>query len=147
MDKTLQPSREALVAGYIRYAEALSVGVPPATPEMSAAESAYDAVERVVRRGPASEAWMLTQAVLRAAPNDRLDVYAAGVLESLVRGQGTALVAEIESAAAGDERFRWALGRIWLTEGDLPADVMGRIVQASGGAIQPLPRNKEARER
>jgi hypothetical protein len=90
---------------------------------------------------------MLTQAVLRAAPNDRLDVYAAGVLESLVRGQGTALVAEIESAAAGDERFRWALGRIWLTEGDLPPDVMGRIVQASGGAIQPLPRNKEARER
>lgn len=133
-----------LVAGYVQYAEALSAGVPPDTVEMDSAEAAYAAVERDVRRGPASRAWELTRAVLRAAPDERLGVYAAGLLEDLVRHQGAALVDTIEAEAALDERFRWALGGVWLTEGELPQPVIERIVRASGGAIRPLTRERDA---
>ena len=52
-----------------------------------------------------------------------------------VRDHGAALEAEVRR----DARFRWALGCIWLSHGSLPRDVLRRIVDASGGAIDPLP--------
>ena len=55
-----------------------------------------------------------------------------------MRLRGSELVDVIEQRAEGDERFRWALGEIWLAEGDLPPDALARIVRASGGRIKPL---------
>ena len=131
---------EAVVAGYLRHSAALRARDDgriwdPADPDTAA----YDALHRLVFGGPAAEAWPLVLALLRATPDGELDVQAAGPLEDLVRVHGAALVGEVEAEAARDERFRWALGCIWLREGDLPPDVLRRVVAASGGAIKPLP--------
>ena len=140
MSDTATPEidREALVTGYLRFAEALGRGVPDDTAEMEAADDAYRAVAKFITHGPARLAWDLVVNILRRAPDDRLDVYAAGPLEDLVRCHGVELVNLIEHEAARDERFRWALGCVWLTVGELPAVTMERIVRASDGEIKPL---------
>lgn len=134
-----------LVAGYVAYSEWL---LGPAkteseldnqSPEVLAAEKAFNATEDVLQNGPPAHAWELTRAVLRAVPDEQLDVYAAGILEDLVRRWGPELVGQIEREAAADERFRWALGEIWLSVADLPPDALSRVVAASGGAIHPFP--------
>jgi hypothetical protein len=76
--------------------------------------------------------------VLRQAPDDRLGVYAAGVLEDLVRRRGAELVREIELEAGSDHRFEWALGGIWLDGANLPPEVVARVIRASGGKIRLL---------
>lgn len=135
---TPEIDRETLVAGYIRFAEALGRGVPDDTAETEAASDAYSAVEQIITHGPAGLAWDLVVEILRRAPDDRLDVYGVGPLEDLVRLHGVELVDVIEREAARDERFRWALGCVWLTVGELPARTMTRIVRASDGEIRPL---------
>jgi hypothetical protein len=127
-----------LIAAYVKYAEALSHSVPEDTPEMDAAARSYAEVERVISDGSAPRAWELVRAVLRRAPDQRLDVYAAGPLEELVRMRGAEVVDALEAEAKADERFRWALGCIWLSTEDLPHDVLVRIVNASEGKIKPL---------
>jgi len=37
----------------------------------------------------------------------------------------------------GDDRFTWALGKIWIVAMGLPPDVVERIVIAGGIAIRP----------
>ena len=135
---TAEINRAALVDGYVRFAEALGGGVPDDTAETEAASDAYRAVEKLITLGPARLAWDVVVEILRRAPDDRLDVYAAGPLEDLVRFHGVELVDVIEREAARDERFRWALGCIWLTVGELPPSVIERIVRASDGQIKPL---------
>lgn len=127
-----------LVAGYIRYAEELAQDAQPDTPDLTAAEAAYERVEQTVRNGPAARAWELVVEILRRAPDERLDVYAAGVLEDLVKYQGMEVIDAIEREAAADERFRWALGCIWLLMGEVPLALQERIVRASGGRVRPL---------
>ena len=127
-----------LAADYIRYAEELSRDDSPDTPEITAAERAYDLVEKTVRAGPAGRAWELVVEILRQAPDERLDVYAAGVLEDLVRNHAGEVIGAIEREAAADERFRWALGCIWLLVGEVPLELQDRLVQASGGQVHPL---------
>lgn len=129
---------DALAAAYVRYSEIHGQRVPEDTPEMDADERAYSVVDGAMRTAAPERAWELVLAVLKRAPDDRLDVYAAGPLEELVRHQGTELVSVIEAEAARDERFRWALGCIWLQAKQLPADVLARIVRASGDAIKPF---------
>jgi hypothetical protein len=140
-------SADKLVTGYIEFAEALALGVPEDTPEMDSAGKAYFAVERLIRNEPAGVAWPLVREILRCVPDDRLDVYAAGPLEDLVRLRGAELVDAIEREAAEDERFRWALGCIWLTIGERPPEIMERIVRASGGKIRPLDASAVGRDR
>jgi hypothetical protein len=83
-----QTDDDALVAGYIEFAEALGRGVPEESPAMDAAERAYSAVEHAIRRGDGPRAWQLVLDVLRRAPDERLGTYAAGPLEDLVRLRG-----------------------------------------------------------
>ena len=133
--------RETLIAGYVRFVEALGRGVPDQSAEMDVASEAYHAVDKLIARGPAQSAWELVLELLRRAPDDRLDVYAAGPLENLVRHHGVELADVIEREAARDDRFRWALGCIWLTVGELPAETLERVVRASDGEIKPLDRD------
>jgi hypothetical protein len=138
MDTSSPTPDSELVAAYVRYAEALGQGVPDDTPEVDSDARAYDEVERVIRDGSAAYAWELVRAILRRAPDERLDVYAVGPLEDLVRKRGAEVVENIEAEAKADERFRWALGCIWAEAKALPHEVLGRIVNASEGKIRPL---------
>ena len=131
--------QEALLAGYVAFSDALSRGVPDDTPEMDAAERAYSAVEDIIRDGPADLAWALVVELLRRAPDvDRLGAHAVGPLENLVRRRGPEIVERVEAEAGRDPRFRLALGGIWLAHGDMPPDVLERVVRASGGRLEPL---------
>jgi hypothetical protein len=127
-----------LAAGYVRYAEGLARDESADTPELTAAEQAYGLVEKAVRTGPAGRACELVVEILRRAPDERLDVYAAGILEDLVKFRGAEVIEAVEREAAADERFRWALGCIWLLVGEVPLEVQDRIVRASGGQVRPL---------
>ena len=53
------------------------------------------------------------------------------------RLRGTEVVDLDEAEAARDDRFTWALGKIWIVAKGLPPDVVERIVIASGNAIRP----------
>ncbi len=131
--------REALLAGYVAFSDALSRGVPDDTPGMDAAERAHGAVDGIIRDGPADLAWALVAELLRRAPDDdRLGAYAVGPLEDLVRLRGPEIVEHVEAEARRDRRFRLALGGIWLAHGDMPPSVLERVVRASGGRIKPL---------
>src|SRR5689334_15018860 len=97
MDTSSSTPDSELVAAYVRYAEALGQGAPDDTPEMDSDSRAYDEVERVIRDGSAAHAWELVRAVLQRAPDERLDVYAVGPLEDLVRIRGAEVVDVIEA--------------------------------------------------
>ena len=127
-----------LAAGYIQYAEELARDLSPDSPEITAAERAYELVEKTVRKGSAERAWRLVVEILRQAPDERLDVYAAGLLEDIVKFRGLEVIEAVEREAAADERFRWALGCIWLLVGEVPQELQERIVRASGGRVHPL---------
>ena len=129
-----------LVARYIRYSESLDRvrGGPRAS---DADKAAYNSIHETIRNGPPSRAWGLVLDILRAVPDEKLGLYAVGPLENLVARWGDVLVEEIESEAARDTRFRWALGTIWLTELGFSRtaserQALARIVAASGGHIK-----------
>jgi hypothetical protein len=102
-------------------------------------EAGHDAFEDVIRSGPALTAWHLVLELLHTSPDADLELHAAGPLEELVHLRGAELIGEIEAEASRDSRFRWALGCIWLSQGELPDDVLARVVRASGDEIKPLP--------
>ena len=134
------PTHESLAAGYLRCARSLRCDYDPDgiwSPETDPDQAAYDAVDRLVRGGAAEDAWAVVLEVLRQAPDEELAGAAVGTLEPLLQRRGTEFVGLVEGAAAEDERFRWALGRIWLDHGDMPPEALARIVAASGGAIRP----------
>ena len=129
-----------IARGYLRCSAELSRPDqdPDATwnPETDPDQRAYDSVERAIRVGPAVRAWQLVVAILAQETDDRLAFQAAGPLENLIRLRGAEVVDLVEAEAAHDQRFKWALGKIWIVAKDLPADVVNRIVVASGGAIR-----------
>jgi hypothetical protein len=138
MTDSSQGEIDALVTGYVRFAGALALGVPSDTAELAIAERAYESVGNTVRGGPAALAWELVVRILRSATDERLEMYAASLLEDLVRLRGTEVIAQIEHEAATDQRFQWALGCIWLLVGEVPTELQERIVRASGGSVKPL---------
>ena len=138
-----EPDVETIARGYLRCSDSLSdENFDPDSvwdPEHNPDELAYSIVKEAIRHGPPERAWELVTAVLRLSVDERLGLHAAGPLEDMVRRWGTELVDRIEELAAADERFRWALGGIWLTRtGKLPAAIVQRIVAASDGAAKVL---------
>jgi len=130
-----------LAAGYLRCVLALRRDVDPDgiwSPGTDPDQAAYEVVEKAIRTGPAQRAWELVLEVLRQTPDEDLATEAAGSLEDLVRHQGNNLIDQLEAEAQSNERFRWALGTIWLAEDDLSASVLERVVCASGNKIKPL---------
>lgn len=83
--------------------------------------------------------WSVLLRLMDAVPDDLLGFVGAGPLEDAVVRWGAELVERIEAQAARDERFREALGCIWLSHGELSAAVLERVIRASGGEIEPLP--------
>ena len=137
------PDVETIAQGYLRYSASLaSENFDPDSiwdPEHNPDDRAYSIVNDAVLNGPPERAWEIVTTLLRLSPDDRLGLHAAGPLEDMVRRWGTELVARIENLAAADERFRWALGGIWLTRtGRLQAAIVERIVAASDGSIKLL---------
>jgi hypothetical protein len=142
MDSMDAAERGATVQGYIRHNEWLGrAGPEEDAPPLD--ENAYFAFREAIWDGPAGVAWELVTALLRAVPDERLETYAAGPLEDLVRLRAPELIDEIEREAQRDARFRWALGCIWMSHGEMPDDILDRVVRASGGEIKPLPPLKE----
>jgi hypothetical protein len=139
---------ETVVRGYMRYRELLmrdpaSAVWDPDDPD----QAAYDALEEAVAHAAPAVAWELLLTLLRRAPDEELDNFAAGPLEDVVRTRAPALIDAIEAEAGRDPRFRWALGCIWLGRGDMPDDILTRVVQASGGEIEVLPPMEELERR
>jgi hypothetical protein len=126
--------REDLISGYIRFTDELRRGVPPNTPEMDALDHAHTALTNMVRSGPIDEAWGLVREVLRRAPDEELAQYSVALLEFFVSCRREVAVPLIEREAAADERFKWALGRVYL-DADLPNDSLRRLQSASDNAI------------
>ena len=127
----------ALVSGYLRYAEGLRVPNSPDLDE-SSDEDAWEEVSRIIQDGPSSYAFKLLVELLKRAPDSDLDVYAAGPLEELLRRHGAVVIEDVEREAESDDRFRWALGYTWLQSDDLPAEILRRIVAASGGQLRVM---------
>lgn len=126
---------DRIATGFIAYRDLLAREAPYDDPAMVSAEAAYDDLHRMTHDGSARDAWEVVLELLRRAPDEELDYYAAGPLEDLVQRRGEELVSEIEELAARDERFRWALGCTWLSVGALSAATLARIVKASDGEI------------
>jgi DNA-binding Lrp family transcriptional regulator len=138
---------EAVVQGSIRHGATYrtvdvdAVASVPAAgddPDADADAAAYDALKTVILEASAERAWELVLAVLRRSPDEDLSLHAAGPLEDLLCERATEVIDRIEAEAERDERFRWALGCVWLSHGTLPDEVLDRIVRASGGKIRPM---------
>jgi hypothetical protein len=141
MTNTDNSTTKHLAAGYLRCVASLRHNDDPDgvwTPDTDPDQAAYDTIKRAIRTGPAERAWELVLEVLGQTTDENLATEAAGSLEDLVRHQGNNLIDQLEAEAQSNERFRWALGTIWLAEGDLPASVLERVVRASGNKIKPL---------
>ena len=101
---------------------------------------AFDEVfDRVTAaRATAADAWSLVLTLIELADEDSLGYVGAGPLEDAVRHFGVELIDQLEVQARLDPKFRAALGVIWLSYGDLPPNILSRVVAASDGRIQPL---------
>ena len=120
-----------IIAGYIRYSNRLRSDVNDSEePDDDPDETAYDMLHRLLRSGPCPEAWSLIVQLLKAVPDADLATVAAGPLEDVVRWRGTEIIKPLETEAAADPRFRWALRQIWLPTGEQPQDVLDRIDMA-----------------
>jgi hypothetical protein len=94
---------------------------------------------RVAHAANPPDAWALVVALVAAADDDSLEFVGAGPLEDFVRNFGSSYIDTIEAAARADSKFSRCLGRVWLTQGDVPPDVLVRVVEASQGRIRPFP--------
>ena len=128
-------NREETIVAWLRHA---ALG-----PEDRKDFWAWDAVGDFVYAAPPAAGLDVVLELLRRASEEEIGLVIAGPLEELVWYHGAALVDAIEHRASADPDFRAALGGIWISEGDLPPDILARIVDASGGGIQPLPRREE----
>lgn len=102
---------------------------------------AFDEVLQRVSLSPADpeDAWNVVLALVTMADEETLGYIGAGPLEDLISHFGSELVDRIEERGRQDPKFRFCLGAVWLSQGDLPPTVLDRVVQASGGKIKPLP--------
>lgn len=98
---------------------------------------AWERVDDFVDNDPELAWRVITLLVEHAPSDDLLEFIAAGPLEELLRKHGEHFIDRVEERARQDERFRECLGGVWISRGDLPADVEQRLVRASGDRIEP----------
>jgi hypothetical protein len=130
----------SVAAGYLRYSASLHTEAGRkrrSDPETDPDRRAFDLVYEILRvGGPADLAWDLVLELVCQSPDDELGNTAAGPLEDLVKRHGEELVDRIEAEAKRDERFKWALGVVWLMESTLPPNVLRRVYHASGHRLK-----------
>ena len=74
--------------------------------------------------------------IVAAAPNDQLGYIGAGPLENLLSEHSAAFGERIEAQARRDPRFREALAAVWLSGGEITADLQERLVKLTDGRIR-----------
>ena len=99
---------------------------------------AWQGVYDIVHGPDGGAAFGLVVDLVRAVPDDRLEYVGAGPVEDLVEKFGPLLIEQIVAAADKDPRFRKALASVWLVVEDLPAAVLERLQEATGGQIATL---------
>jgi hypothetical protein len=82
--------------------------------------------------------WRSKPLVRHATSNETLGSIGAGALEDLIRLNPADFVDPVEELAQKDERFRFALGCVWLRLEDAPESLVRRYWIASGRELQVL---------
>jgi hypothetical protein len=99
---------------------------------------AWSEVSDLISEEP-EKGWLAIQALVRHADsNDTLVSIGAGPLEDLIRKYPADFVERVARLAAEDERFRYALGCVWLKLEDAPDDLARRYWIASGQRLSIL---------
>jgi hypothetical protein len=75
-------------------------------------------------------------ALVRSAPDARLEYVGAGPVEDLVCIHGATLIDRITNEARRDSRFCEALASIWLVLEDIPEAVLSELQAVTNGQIQ-----------
>ena len=107
---------------------------------------AWDELTWTVADDP-ERAWPVILALVKQASDDHLGAIGAGPIEHLIDDHAPAFIDRIEAAAAADPRFRQALSSIWLNSLYQAPEIVGRLVAASGGVIEPFELDYEKAER
>lgn len=100
-----------------------------------------ESLRRIVPHEP-ERAWRILKSLIRASPDNLLSRIGVRELEEFVALHGSQFIAEIEAEADADERFRTALGDVWISKGAFPQEIERRLVAASGGAMAVLKSDK-----
>jgi hypothetical protein len=99
---------------------------------------AWSEVYDLIHDDPA-KGWLAVQALVRhSTSNETLGSIGAGALEDLIRLHPADIIEPIEELAREDERFRVALGCVWLRLEDLPENLVRRYWIASGRELGVL---------
>lgn len=107
---------------------------------------AWSEVNDLIHDAP-EKGWLAIQALVRHAPdNTTLGGIGAGPLEDLIRRHGADFIHPIEELARKDERFRVALGSVWLKLEGSSESLIRRYWIASGRelAVLDAPKGWEA---
>ncbi len=99
---------------------------------------AWEEAHDYLLHGEPERAWVVLLALVRQAESEDLEYVGAGLLEDLCQDHGPAFIDRIEAHAANDPKFKDALSNVWLNSLYAPADVVQRLVVASGWAIKPF---------
>jgi hypothetical protein len=130
----------ALAAGYRAYVQALST-VPLSTWSEGTLpdRTAYDVVHDSLYRGPAALALAFIVEILRQGSEQDIPAVTHLLVECLVKHQGCAIVEGLEEEALRNERLRRCLGGVMIMAGELPAEILARLVRASDGILKVHP--------
>ena len=129
-----------LAAGYRAYVGALST-VPfrlwsdGTLPD----RTAYDAVSSAMTSGPPEVALALLVEVLRQGSDEDIPSVAHGLVQGFVKYRAPVTIEGIEWEARTNERLRRCLGRVRVMAGELPPEILARLVRASGGIMEIHP--------
>ena len=96
---------------------------------------AWERAGDIARGDDPERAWELVVALIRSAPDERLEFIGAGPLECLVETHAGALIDRIIGEAERDSRFREALATIWLSVENVPPAALERLQAVTGNRL------------
>ena len=107
---------------------------------------AWDELTWTVVDNP-ERAWPVIMALVKRASDEQLGAIGAGPIEHLIDDHAPTFIDRIEAAAAAEPKFRDALASIWLNSLYQAPVIVGRLIAASGGVIEPFELDYEKAER
>ena len=129
-----------LAAAYWVYMRALAT-VPLAmwSDEMLPDRGAYDAVDNAIYHGPPRRALGLLIEVLRRGNEEDVPIVAHMLVDGFVKKQASVILEDFEREASRNARLCRCLGRLKVMVGELPPDIITRLVRASDGVMVVYP--------